>query len=386
MSLRISLILLFVSYVAGLSPFESDDFPFEEELEDLEGLAWTEVEDKNIDGDNETSVPAYKSAEFKHYLPVLKLPESLRIPASLVQKGLFRPEPGTQPVPSAVKRILLPLRITSVKPNVDKRVEVLCHLDRIYVRVLRSMFSNRLAWKYLKFGSCPVNQATSKHYYFLHYLKGCSLQRQESADRVIFSNTVYYRPPAPKGPVARELPFSVAVQCRYNKFFRSYKIGFFPRLQGGTVHKILNSDSTIRLSAYDASWKPLQHGHGYSIGQPMYFEVKTGAPRHGGKIYVNNCHISASQHPESTDKYPVVEKAGCMVDSKASSASKFISHTETSVKFSVGAFVPKEMIGQARKVLYLHCEVTVGPAEPSFAYKSCTFDWNTRTCPGDMKG
>lgn len=127
----------------------------------------------------------------------LKLPESVRIPASMLHKGLFTPESGSRPVPPLVKSILLPKtaagkRAQSVSAAAPKMVEVMCYLDRIHVRVLKSVFTNPSAWKNLKLGTCAVNKATNTHYYFLYYLKGCGIKRGVG-DRIFH----YYSPPPP---------------------------------------------------------------------------------------------------------------------------------------------------------------------------------------------
>jgi len=127
----------------------------------------------------------------------LKLPESVRIPASMLHKGLFTPESGSRPVPPLVKSILLPKTAAgkpaqSVSAAAPKMVEVMCYLDRIHVRVLKSVFTNPSAWKNLKLGTCAVNKATNTHYYFLYYLKGCGIKR--GVGDGIFH---YYSPPPP---------------------------------------------------------------------------------------------------------------------------------------------------------------------------------------------
>lgn len=112
----------------------------------------------------------------------LKLPVSVRIPAAELYKDLFTPEKGGKAMPPQVKSILLPT-VTAAKPaqsvsSATKMVEVLCHLDRMLVRVLKSFCSSPGMWRYLKLGTCAVNKATATHYYFVYYLKGCGIKRK----------------------------------------------------------------------------------------------------------------------------------------------------------------------------------------------------------------
>lgn len=109
----------------------------------------------------------------------LILPGSVRIQASMLYKELFTPERNSRPVPPLLKSILL-AETSDVKPKKpvsDPNMEVICHMDRIHVKVRRSLFINPSAWKNLKLGTCAVNKASDTHYQFLYYLKGCGIQR-----------------------------------------------------------------------------------------------------------------------------------------------------------------------------------------------------------------
>lgn len=130
-------------------------------------------------------VPQFKtglSGSEEATIKPLNLPGSVRIPASMLHKELFTPEIGGRPMPSLVKSILLAEKATgkpaqSVFAPASKMVDVMCYLDRIHVRVLKSLFTNPSAWKDLKLGTCAVNKATDTHYHFLYYLKGCEIIR-----------------------------------------------------------------------------------------------------------------------------------------------------------------------------------------------------------------
>ena len=82
------------------------------------------------------------------------------------------------PLPEEARVIMLPPRVriparTSV-PN--PKVETLCHLDRMYVRIRKNAVNDTRAWRYLYFGNCRVNQARGPHYYFLYPLTRCGLR------------------------------------------------------------------------------------------------------------------------------------------------------------------------------------------------------------------
>ncbi|XP_028826824.1 zona pellucida sperm-binding protein 3 [Denticeps clupeoides] len=259
-------------------------------------------------------------------------------------------------------------------------VEALCHLDRMYVRIQKVLFSNANAWKYLSIGTCPVNQNTAEHYYFLYYLSSCDIRRQDFDDYVTFSNTLYYKP-EPIGQILRELPFSVPVTCKYNRFFRTYTIGFFPIIKGGTVVKKFNAIPDSRIILCDDSWSPLVGNQSYVVGKPMNFEVRRAVGSAGNWAYVNKCFITASQDPNSSPSYTVIDNNGCMIDGKNSPDSKFISRTASSLRFSVSAFVFSNSTSSpaSPRTLFLNCQLSQGPPTPSASAKSCTYDLKTKS-------
>lgn len=142
---------------------------------------WDSVESLTLsadDYDSDLFMPQLKM--HSKPAPPLKLPVSVRIPAAELYKDFFTPEKGGKPMPPHVKSILLPT-VPAAKPaksGVTKMVEVLCHLDRMFVRVLKRFCTSPGAWRYLKLGTCAVNKATATHYYFLYYLKGCGIKRE----------------------------------------------------------------------------------------------------------------------------------------------------------------------------------------------------------------
>ncbi|KAK9981412.1 hypothetical protein ABG768_000945 [Culter alburnus] len=331
-------------------------------------------------------VPQFKtglSGSEEATIKPLNLPGSVRIPASMLHKELFTPEIGGRPMPSLVKSILLAEKATgkpaqSVFAPASKMVDVMCYLDRIHVRVLKSLFTNPSAWKDLKLGTCAVNKATDTHYHFLYYLKGCEIIRGEDANRVTYTNTLYYRPMSVATElIVRELPFTVPIRCSYTKFHRSYAVGFLPRITGGTFYKPLHRQSGTRLAAMDASWNNLLVGQSFVIGKPMCFEAKGSSMETRKRMYLNSCFVTSHPSPLSTDKYPVVENYGCLVDSKNSALTKFYtSPNKLTVRFCMTAFMLKNMVSQpsSKKSMFMHCEFDFGPEIPTPSAKSCMYN------------
>ncbi|KAG7223844.1 hypothetical protein INR49_026527, partial [Caranx melampygus] len=319
--------------------------------------------------------------------PALRFPEYVRILSSNYPKDTFKPERGARPLPPWVKEMLLGPAFTTAKPsakaaNRGKLVEILCHVDRIYVRIRRVVFKTRDAYKNLKLGTCPVNQGTKDHYYFLYLLKtDCGFNRESNANYLSISNKLHYQPPT---VILREMPFDVSLQCKFPRFFHSYKVGFYPKLQGGTVYKALQPKSNYVLSAQDGSGNEITGEKSYILGQPMCFDAKLldkAAGSENQRIYINKCFMTAYQDPNSSPKYSVLDNQGCMMDSKANQQSKFLTGSSKMVqKFCVGALIFKDLLtpSSTSQQLYMHCEMSKGSLTPTPTSKACNYDPVTR--------
>ncbi|MCJ8747923.1 hypothetical protein PDJAM_G00159150 [Pangasius djambal] len=369
MLLKAVLLLVVLNYMVSPYPFITDNAASDD--------TWLELEEL---------LPNYKEKaltdpSINTPCPPLKLPQFQQIRSSDVHKLIFKPARNRRPVPALMRSILLPSLLPATKsplPSKPKNIELLCHIDRIYVRVLKSLFISPDAGKYLKVGTCPVNKVTPEHYYFLYSLNGCGVQRHENENRVLYSNTLSYEP-VTNEPVIRELAFSVPLECHYNKHFRSYNVGYHPQVEAGTV--FLSLQGGVSLTPVDENWEPLGELQSYTIGQPMYFEAKAPHTYAGKRLYLSKCYVTASQSPDATHKYIVMDNFGCMVDGKNNPQSKFYpSDDRTTLRFSVGALIFKDMVSQpANKTeMFIHCEMSLGPEMPTSGMKSCSYTADTQ--------
>lgn len=125
------------------------------------------------------------------------LPESQRVPHFLVISSsndpveAFKPELGARELPEAVKEMLLQaLGATPAPPTggVGKPVEVRCHINKMFVRVKKSIFKAKTPCQDLKLGLCTVNKISDEHYYFVYPLNAnCGFQRVVSEGFFIFT-------------------------------------------------------------------------------------------------------------------------------------------------------------------------------------------------------
>lgn len=103
------------------------------------------------------------------------------VSASNELKEAFRPEKGNRDLPDLVEQLLEQATATTAAPPSSggrtPTVEILCHIDRIYVRIKRAFFKVRNAFQNLKLGTCAVNKSTAEYYYFLYLLTAdCGFQ------------------------------------------------------------------------------------------------------------------------------------------------------------------------------------------------------------------
>ncbi|KAI4832184.1 hypothetical protein KUCAC02_015159 [Chaenocephalus aceratus] len=166
-----------------------------------------------------------------------QVPEYLVLSSSDDQKSAFKPEKGARPLPPSLRQMLLQTATTTIASGTTARpklIEILCHVDRMYVRVRKEIFKYTDAWKSLKLGTCPVNKGTKDHYYFLYLLTdSCGFETENNADFRVISNVANYQP---NTVVLRDMPFTIPVQCTFPRLFHS-KVGFYTEVKGGTVFK-----------------------------------------------------------------------------------------------------------------------------------------------------
>ncbi|KAK2815750.1 hypothetical protein Q5P01_026217 [Channa striata] len=319
------------------------------------------------------------------------LPEYLIVSSSNDLKQDFKPQTGSKPLPASAVNMLLGSPSNSLSPvnNLDpnKTVEILCHVDRMYVRIKREVFKTRDAYKYLKLGTCPVNQGTSVHYYLLYLLTtDCAFKQESTPDYLYIRNVLRYDPTT---PVLREMPFNIPLQCTFPRYFYSYQVGFYPLLQGQRVFKALGQQRSLTLKPQDAKGNEISVGQGFSMGEPMYFEAKQpdSSASGGQRIYINYCFMTSSPDPTASPKYTVIDNQGCMIDSSVSDQSQFITSASKSVqKFTVAAFMFKDAVSTSSsqplnvfQKLYMHCEIAVGPLTATASSKACNYDPATKT-------
>ncbi|XP_056441735.1 zona pellucida sperm-binding protein 3 [Gadus chalcogrammus] len=311
------------------------------------------------------------------------LPDFLRVSAADDFKSLLLPDPGARVVPDEVKRILNPFPSIGVKsvhtaPS-DLLLKVVCYINRVYVRVSKSLFTRRRADRGLKLGRCPVNRGDSDFYYFIYPLRTrlCGFTMALLPDFLSVITTLRYNPP---GEVLWELPFTVTIQCKFHRFHHVYSSGFVPNLMGGTISKSLTFGTGSQLIVKDSSGQELMGPQTYNLGDTIYFEASlVDGLDPDQRLYVNKCYMTASEDSSSNPQYVVIDKLGCMLAGRITYENRFMTaNLKNSVNFAISAMIFKELLGSEipagqEFMLYMHCEIARGPTTATTTRKSCNY-------------
>ncbi|KAJ8384455.1 hypothetical protein AAFF_G00204760 [Aldrovandia affinis] len=305
-----------------------------------------------------------------------QLPMFLHAQAPLLDFKLFRPRLGFKRLPSAVKNLLLPppgswLGFPMVPVSNPSGVEVWCGYSKISVRVNRRTLGFRCLPSRLFLGSCPVHRFTEDYFYFHNDLNQCGRTIKTENGRLVYSNILHYTPEQ-QVAVIRAVPLALAIDCTYDRFHYSYKVGYVPEVKMSTFFKSFKSDRTFSLITCNERWEKLDSTESYVLGEPMYFEATAASMSSSERVSLTACHVTLSKDPNYTPRQDVITNYGCMLDSKrVGSRSKFHDYRAGTLRFTIDAFVFPQTTS---KLLYLHCSVTAETHSVTPTAKSCTYN------------
>lgn len=178
------LLLLFCS-ACSLQFSSAAEYDLEDAEQEFERMATASDEELMQAPAPETKLGrrASDGVQHKGHTIVRGPPRFITVSAGEDRKELLKPGMGFRPLPESVQKLFLLGPVitppTGLVPVRAKLVEMLCHVDRMYVRIRRDFFNTRNAFKDLKLGKCPVNQGTNEHYYFLYLLEtDCGFNKQ----------------------------------------------------------------------------------------------------------------------------------------------------------------------------------------------------------------
>ncbi|XP_043116204.1 zona pellucida glycoprotein 3d tandem duplicate 1 [Puntigrus tetrazona] len=324
--------------------------------------------------------PRAGDSEFMKDLAVMRpyhvFPMFRHVPSPLAGMELFRPVPGKRPLPSLLTSLLIPQtkpqHILASPVRNARGVEVWCGYSKVSVRVNKSLLGFRSSPPSFRLGTCPVSRSDEIFLYFHYDLSDCDSSLTMMKGQIIYSNMLHYTPAEPPGTVIRAVPLTLNIQCLYNRFHYSYKMGFLPVVREHVLHKIFERRAKFSLDVCNERWERLEGNGSFVLGEPMYFEASAAYLSENERIFVDSCYVTASTDPKSVPQHHVIYNYGCMGDSRRQgSLSRFLQRHSNIIRFSVDAFLFPQVTGTH---FYLHCTVSVHSASTSATAKSCTYN------------
>ncbi|XP_062841222.1 zona pellucida glycoprotein 3d tandem duplicate 1 [Trichomycterus rosablanca] len=324
------------------------------------------------------SGPGTRGTEFSPHPilpPYLLLPMFRQQPAPFTSKLLFRPSVGRRVLPSTLENILIPQNLQEDQTRAlpvsnDRGVEVWCGYSKVSVRVNLALLGFRSSAHQFRFGTCEVSRSDGSFIYFHYDLNDCGGLFSVMNEQLIYSNNLVYKPD-PHGFVIRSLPLILNIQCVYNRFHYSYKIGYIPDVGEHTFRKRLGTKGVFSLSVYNEMWEKSSVNESFTLGQQMNFEASVDFTWKDQSIFVEACHATESNDPNSSPRYDLITNFGCLIDSKMTgSQSRFVLRQKNILRFSIDAFLFPQSTSE---IFYLHCSLFVGNSAVSSTTKSCTY-------------
>lgn len=345
----------------------------------LNNQARNTTSDQDFSFEEDPEGPAVKRLQ----PPYLQLPIFLHSRIPLVDKEQFSPKVGLgfEQVPEELKKLFFPRaplteRASSRRRGRAQGVHVVCQLTKMIVKVNKHILGVGGVQYELKLGTCDISKTTKNHHVFIYDMDQCASERKLINNRVTYSNILHYSPVMDQGPIRRSVPFSIPVECHFNRYHYSYKIGYIPQVRHQHHFKPLRAVDSVVLTPRDEQWRRLSPTQEYTIGHPMYFQADGPHLAEDERLFVDSCYVTVSRSHLSMPRFTVIENNGCMTESKSTRWSRFIQSGQRNVvRFSLDAFLFHGMLG---KHLYMHCEISIGSLIPTATAKSCTYNQNTK--------
>ncbi|XP_030226254.1 zona pellucida sperm-binding protein 3d.2 [Gadus morhua] len=305
----------------------------------------------------------------------LHLPDMLHSRNPLLPTEYFSPSRGTgsEPLPSRVRDLLLPVTPTPASPALALEpgsINTRCDGDKMNVQVHKSVLGWGGSASHLSVGTCRPTGSTGQFIYFEIRFNQCRTVRMVINNGLVYSNTLRYDPPPPPGQIRRVVPFTLPVSCQYDRYHYSYKIGYIPKIVTQGVLKPITSREDFTLTPRNARWKRLSPWERHHVlGKPMFFEVSSRSLAPGRRLYVESCFATQGPSTTSTPRLTIVNNFGCMV--KQIGRSRFIPSSKNRVRFSVDAFLFDATV----QPLYMHCSMSTADSTATPTAKACTYDY-----------
>ncbi|MBN3305178.1 ZP3 protein, partial [Amia calva] len=193
-------------------------------------------------------------------------------------------------------------------------------------------------------------------------------------DLLVYSNTLFYMPPASPGGIIRMNSALIPLECHYNRMANvssdPIKPTWVPFTSTRSAEDVL--DFSLQLMTDD--WSSQRPSNIFYLGDILNLEASVNLTGHLPlRLFVDRCVATLEPNQTSSPSYAFIENHGCFVDSKATgSSSRFLLRLQDSrLRMQLEAF---RFHQEARSSLYITCHLTVALASQSNAQnKACSF-------------
>uniref|UniRef100_A0A8C4ZXF8 ZP domain-containing protein n=1 Tax=Gadus morhua TaxID=8049 RepID=A0A8C4ZXF8_GADMO len=293
----------------------------------------------------------------------LHLPDMLHSRNPLLPTEYFSPSRGTgsEPLPSRVRDLLLPVTPTPASPALALEpgsINTRCDGDKMNVQVHKSVLGWGGSASHLSVGTCRPTGSTGQFIYFEIRFNQCRTVRMVINNGLVYSNTLRYDPPPPPGQIRRVVPFTLPVSCQYDRYHYSYKIGYIPKIVTQGVLKPITSREDFTLTP--------RNGRHHVLGKPMFFEVSSRSLAPGRRLYVESCFATQGPSTTSTPRLTIVNNFGYFVHST-------LQLKKADVVMYAGCC--KALLFVPSQPLYMHCSMSTADSTATPTAKACTYDY-----------
>ncbi|MGH0158400.1 UNVERIFIED_CONTAM: hypothetical protein FKN15_050616 [Acipenser sinensis] len=192
-------------------------------------------------------------------------------------------------------------------------------------------------------------------------------------DFLSYTNHLYYKP-ASVGIITRVNMADILLECRYprrwNVCSSPIKPTWVPFTSTASTEQILD----FSLLLMNDNWSGPRVSNVLYLGDLLHIEASVAVDNHMPlRLYVDSCIATLSDNKDTEPRYAVVDKIGCLMDSKSpDSSSSFTRPALNKLRFDITAF---KFQVDSRSMIYMTCTLrAVNADKPADASnKACSY-------------
>ncbi|XP_058847183.1 zona pellucida sperm-binding protein 3-like [Acipenser ruthenus] len=276
-----------------------------------------------------------------------------------------------------------PLSVQRADLSLLNSVTLDCRKDAMVVTVNRDLFgigylvssADLSVWS----AGCSAasSDSVANTVLFSIQLQDCGSTFQVFPDFLSYTNHLYYKP-ASVGIITRVNMADILLECRYprrwNVSSSPIKPTWVPFTSTASTEQILD----FSLLLMNDNWSGPRVSNVIYLGDILHIEASVAVDNHVPlRLYVDSCIATLSDNKDSEPRYAIVDKLGCLMDSKSpDSSSSFTRPALNKLRFDITAF---KFQGDSRSMIYMTCTLrAVNADKPAdAANKACSYQKQT---------